>query len=146
VVVHGDCAPPAEDQYDRLITMWARLDDGWYDHPKIVASGPYGMALHAWCISYCARHLTDGYLRKNVIPAWAKPQGVKALLEVGLMEEVPGGYAVHDFLDWNPSRQQVLEERAQAKIRMARFRERENVVQAARQQLNEQRRNGMGDA
>lgn len=108
--------------------MWGRLDDGWYDHPKVVASGPYGMALHAWSISYCSRHLTDGYVRRGAIPSWARPVAVKQLVNNGLLDEVVGGFMVHDFLDWNPSRNQVLHERALAAARKDRWKERRNGI------------------
>jgi hypothetical protein len=100
--------------------MWGRLDDGWYDHPKVVACGPIGMALHAWSISYCSRHLTDGYVRKGALPTWARP-ATRTLVDNGLFDELVGGFMVHDYLDWNPSRNQVLHERELAAARKDRW-------------------------
>ena len=37
---------------------------------------------------------------------------IDKLVEVGMWEKVPGGYSVHDYLHYNPSREQVLAERA----------------------------------
>ena len=37
---------------------------------------------------------------------------IDKLVAVGMWEKVPGGYSVHDYLHYNPSREQVLAERA----------------------------------
>ena len=40
---------------------WVKLDDGFYDNPKIVAVGFDGAGLYAMCLAYCGRHMTDGF-------------------------------------------------------------------------------------
>jgi hypothetical protein len=45
--------------------VWAKLDDGILDNPKIVRVGPIGFALHAGAITWCARNLTDGFIPKQ---------------------------------------------------------------------------------
>jgi hypothetical protein len=40
------------------------------------------------------------------------------MVEVGLFDQVDGGYRLHDWLDYNPPREKVLAERAAAKRRM----------------------------
>jgi len=37
---------------------------------------------------------------------------LKMLCEIGLWDEVPHGYLIHDYLDYNPSKEEVLTERA----------------------------------
>jgi hypothetical protein len=40
---------------------------------------------------------------------------IRRLVAVGLWHEIPGGYEVHDFLDYNPSRAEVLARREATK-------------------------------
>ena len=41
---------------------WLRIDDDFYDHPKIVAAGPLAIALHVLSMGYASRHGTDGFI------------------------------------------------------------------------------------
>lgn len=97
---------------------WVRLDDQFPDHPKIAALGDDMAAagwLHVCGLCYCGRYLTDG-----VVPAaqafrltGMDKQMVKHLLErlvdVCLWENTPSGdYQIHDYLDFNPSREESL--------------------------------------
>jgi hypothetical protein len=108
---------------------WVRVDDGFADHPKIVALNHLEFRLHIWGLCYCARHLTDGFLA-NAVPQGAHfvPRGdrrervINGLLEAGLWERVDGGYLIRDFLEYNPDAASVKEKRRQNK-RVARWRE-----------------------
>ena len=109
---------------------WVRLDDAMPDKPKVRHVGPLGQALHVAGICYSARHLTDGFLPESAIPTLIdlKPRELKALvskmLEVSpgqsnpLWHREPGGYQIHDYLEYNPNRSAVLAEREKAKQRM----------------------------
>lgn len=90
--------------------LYARLAGGWHDHPKLLAVGPLGMAAHAWAISYCADQTTDGFVQTSALPPWAQRQ-VPLLIEQGLFEAVPGGVALHDYLDHAANRAQILAKR-----------------------------------
>lgn len=78
------------------------------------------VGLHALALSYCSAYLTDGFLPHNQIPRLAGdlsvllPEGepwglVKRLIEAGLWEEADGGFTIHDFLDYNPSKRETLQ-------------------------------------
>lgn len=49
---------------------------------------------------------------------------IKLLLSAGLWEPCEGGYLVHDYKDYQPSRRQVLEQRKQTAQRVSRFKQR----------------------
>jgi hypothetical protein len=49
---------------------WSKIDDQFYDHPKIVAAGPLGTALFVCGLSYCSRHLTDGFISTAQVCRW----------------------------------------------------------------------------
>lgn len=94
---------------------WVRLDDDLPDHPKIIAAGPMASWLHVCALAYCNRYLTDGFVPEGQVPKLSslnQPRRLAAaLVRVGLWEEAVGGFRVHDFLNYQPSRVQVEAER-----------------------------------
>jgi hypothetical protein len=117
---------------------WVRIDDHFPDHPKVVQAGPLGIALHVAALCYCSRHLTDGFVpaavvpnllptAQNVTPEVTRDISV-TLLEVGMWTEVRNGFQIHDYLDYNPSREKVLRERAAASRRQQKRRNDGNAV------------------
>lgn len=99
---------------------WIRVDDHFADHPKVMALGSdrlLGLGLWQVAASYCARYLTDGFVPTAHVRAHAPKKLIDRMVDVGLFDVVAGGYRLHDWLTYNPSRQQV--EEAQAKKRRA---------------------------
>lgn len=95
---------------------WGRLDDSLYDHPKLDELGSQRLpAIGLWtlCISWSNRYLTDGHVPGGRIVGLG---GTKALAErlvsAGLFEVVDGGFQIHDFLEFNDSREEVIARRA----------------------------------
>lgn len=100
--------------------MWVRLDDQAPRHPKLLSLGPLTPAggwLWLSAMSYCSTYLTDGHLTLEQLRSlwvWQPPveDVVAALVGAGMFEERGAGrYYVHDYLDYNPSKQAVLEVR-----------------------------------
>jgi hypothetical protein len=103
---------------------WLRIDDRVRTHPKIVLVGPAGAWFWFCGICYCREHLTDGFIPKGMLPSLAP--GVTgrqaatlaaALVNTRLWHSVDHGYQIHDFLDWNPSKAEVLVQRLSDKDR-----------------------------
>lgn len=95
---------------------WLRIDDRVRTHPKIANAGPAAAWLWFCGVCYCREHLTDGYIPKSVVGSLAMNlpspfRHATKLVEVRLWEDALGGYQVHDFLDWNPSKAEVLANR-----------------------------------
>ena len=95
---------------------WAKLDDGFFDHPKARAAGKDGRSLFLASLCHCAHNLTDGLVQPHDLPLLAVEAGVKAtvarkLVEVGLWREVPEGWLIRDFLQYNPSSGEVRQQR-----------------------------------
>jgi len=113
---------------------WAKLDDGYHMHPKVVRAGNAATGVHARAVSYCAFHLTDGRLPEEAAVAIQSSDvgAIERLLAVGLFERIPGGYLVHDYRKYNPSAKQVKRERRQAATRMRKHRKRYTVTSAER--------------
>lgn len=96
---------------------WVKLDDRFPDHPK--AAGLSDAAFRAYITSLCyaARFLTDGFIPLAIARKLALPK-VLIQLTVGLWDEAEDGYQIHDYLDYNPSRNSVLNKKEE--IRQAR--------------------------
>lgn len=117
---------------------WVKLDDQYPDHPKVRALGALGLAIQTAAICFCGRYLTDGILSyssadaliRSVLSPITKSDGSvwtvaltsgmsgddaekldwKVLMvEAGLWEKIDGGYRVHDYLDYNPSKREYLQ-------------------------------------
>lgn len=96
---------------------WFKVDDGFYDHPKVENLPMAARGLWLTCGVWCAKHLTDGVISaKRVRALGGTPAQIKALIKNGLWFECKGDsgakcYAFHDWFDMQPSREQVYEKR-----------------------------------
>jgi hypothetical protein len=86
--------------------MWFKVDDQFHSHPKILKAGNTAIGLWIRLGSWCAAHLTDGKVPKQVLELFAGSEHeVDALVDAGLLRlEADGGAVFHDFLDYQPSR------------------------------------------
>lgn len=121
---------------------WVRLDDQFARHPKMIAAKPDGMAMHVAAICYCNQYLTDGWVPADVAGSLLNVRRpgeiISRLCKVGAWSEHEGGYRLHDYLDFQPSREQVLADRKKARDRQ------EKARQSRRdKQRDEQRDNGV---
>lgn len=102
---------------------WVKLDDGFAEHPKIEEAGPLAAWLHVAALCYCNRQLTDGFIPEGKVGRLADVPQVKrhvaALVRVGLWHPVDGGYQIHNYLEFQPSKAKVEAEREDARKRMA---------------------------
>lgn len=96
---------------------WVKLDDKFYSHPKVASIENKmleAVGLHTLALSWSAAQLTDGFIPR---PQAARLAGgnvddlISALLQAGLWDNSERGYQIHDYLDYNPSREQVLAQR-----------------------------------
>jgi len=122
--------------------VWVRIDDHFDEHPKVAQLDDHAFALFVCGLTYCNRNLTDGFIPSmvghgqlrfcdgNPVPA------IRQLENVGMWVKVPGGWQVHDFPQYQPSKEAVLKERSeaakrQAKLRNTRSNARSNAVTSA---------------
>jgi hypothetical protein len=108
---------------------WLKLDDHLDEHPKLTrCDGDYDAALSTLVQMglYCARNLTDGLVPSRVVSRFDR-RIVDILREpfnggAGFLEDVSGGLFLHDYLDYNPSREKVLRDREQERQRKEAYR------------------------
>lgn len=106
---------------------WFKVDDSFYDHPKVKAIPRVARkgAIFLWnqAGSWSCRYLTDGLVPDHMVDELgANGKDSAALVACTLWERVPGGYLFHDWADYQFTREQVETERAAARERMMRKR------------------------
>jgi hypothetical protein len=87
---------------------WVKLDDGFYDNPKIEAAGLAAAGLYAKSLAYCGRHLTDGFVPKTFVKAHGTRAAATRLEHVGLWKQDGDGW----YIEFNFTREYVLDRRA----------------------------------
>ena len=128
---------------------WVKVDDQIDQHPKVVQAGPLALALYVAGLAYCNRSLTDGFIPSSVARrlvdwqatdkagnewalAYVDQQGgtatvnsvsvINSLVEFGLWDRASGGYRVHDYEHYQPTRAQVQARRAGTRDRVRKHR------------------------
>lgn len=121
---------------------WVRIHDGALSHPKLVGlidwKNPF--CLWVWGLSYCQMHLTDGLIPKAALPHPLAVKTAAKLVEAKTWDTHALGFTVHDYLDWNDSKELVTRKRGEAKERMANARQRSSREHSE----NEQRSSTLG--
>lgn len=103
---------------------WVKVDDQMPRHPKLLSLGRdrlicQGVWLDGMC--YASGYLTDGFIPAAVLERGCQRYADR-LVEVGLWERVEGGYRIHDYHDYQPTRAVVTESRRKAAERQSRHR------------------------
>ena len=94
---------------------WAKLDDRFHSHPKAMAAWeqePASIGLYALALSWVAAHETDGHVPSAWINRQVPVQSdrdrlTETLTEAGLLEPNGGGWLIHDYTKYNPSKAEL---------------------------------------
>jgi hypothetical protein len=104
---------------------WVNLDENFPEHPKNDSLTDGAFRLHVAGICYSNRHLTDGLIAANkvtrLVPRF-RQTALKELIDKGLWlrRDSIGCYEIHDYLQWNRSREEIESERERLrKVRSA---------------------------
>jgi hypothetical protein len=103
--------------------VWFKVDDGFYDHPKVIEAGNAAIGLWTRCGSWASKQLTDGFIPGAIVAQFGRRRDAERLIDCDLWSAVEGGYQMHDFNDHNPTSEQVKRDRKAAAERQARARE-----------------------
>jgi hypothetical protein len=108
---------------------WVKLDDGFPESPKVIGLSDKAFRVHVRALCYCSQHLTDGWVPSAKALEWGA-KSVAELIDARLWLPHVTGYAIHDFLDYNPSSESVKNERRKARERRANGGKRSGDVRA----------------
>jgi len=107
---------------------WVKIDDQFHSNPKVVAAGSDAISLYIVALSWCGGYLTDGFIPTAQVRRLALcddyETAAQRLVDVGLWHRVDGGYEVNDYLEYNPSGEEIKAKRKAAAERQAAWRER----------------------
>lgn len=91
--------------------MWVKIDDGFATHPKILTAGIVALGIQIRAICYASQNQTDGKITPSAVPLFLIGTDPTIdwpahMVQHGLWDIIPSGYVVHDYLEWNLSKNQ----------------------------------------
>lgn len=118
--------------------MWFRVNDGLFSDPKWSKTSNISRALWVTAGSWCSAYLTDGNVPRNALRSLGgTAKAAQGLVDVGLWEETETGWLFHDWKEYNPLRETVLQQRAETAARVQKHRQ--------SRQADRERRNGVSN-
>jgi len=93
---------------------WFKLDDSFYDHPKVFDAPDCAVALWTRAACWSARNLTEGFVPSGMAARLCDDPETAAreLVRRGLWERTGGGYRFHDWNDFQPSKEEATAAKA----------------------------------
>jgi hypothetical protein len=112
---------------ERREPVWVKLDDRMPRNPKVRGLSDRAFRAYIEGLCHCGEQETNGHLDRATVKAVARPRVVEELLAAGLWivagpEEF--GIWVKDYLDFNPSREDIRKQREATAARQRKWRER----------------------
>lgn len=113
------------------MSPWIRLDDDYINHPKFVALSHIAFRLWHEGMAYSRKLMTDGIITIGALKTfrYSSKSAVKELVTPlcpgasPLWEEHEGGFEIHDYLDWNPTKDVEVGRRESSRERLRKHRE-----------------------
>lgn len=103
---------------------WVRIDENALEHPKIGGLSDGAFRLWVQGLACCQKFLTDGVIADVSLRGLRaySPKRKGELVSTGLWHETDAGITVHDYLQWNESREHVMAARNHARERLQKHR------------------------
>lgn len=97
------------------------LEPDFMDHPKVGRLTAEALRAHLKALCWCAKFETDGQIPSQFAIQFAPGELLGELVAGRLwVRNEDGSFAIRDFLEYNPSREELAAERARKKRRPAR--------------------------
>lgn len=93
---------------------WAKLDDTFWMHPKVITAGNAGAGIFARMLAYCGCYLTDGLVPGPIVDSIVGKDkaAFEELARWGMVERLEsGGVLIPAFLEYNRSKERIEEDR-----------------------------------
>lgn len=114
---------------------WVRFDDRFPSNRKISLLSDRAFRLYVSAVCWSAENLTDGVILDEELTLVAHVRNINGarneLESRGLWERIEGGWRIHDYHDYQPTRHRVMEDRRRNAARQEAFRERKRAKQDA---------------
>jgi hypothetical protein len=122
---------------------WVRIDEKAMEHPKVAGLPDGAFRLWVQGLAHCQKYLTDGLIDRVSLRALRaySPKRAAELLSAKLWQAGEGETVqVHDYLEWNDSREHVMRVREQGRERIRKLRGKPcNAVTTREQSANDLR-------
>ncbi len=88
---------------------WVRVDASLPSNPKILTllsekGGDHALCVCIFALGYCAQHGTDGFVPEIALGLiHGKAKDAALLISAGLWHQIPGGFDVNDWAEYQPS-------------------------------------------
>jgi hypothetical protein len=106
--------------------------DNFPRHTRFTAVDDAAIGVWVQCLAYANEQETDGFIPSGAI-RWVSRsreadanKSIRILVAAGLLDEVDGGWAIHDYLQHNPSKEVRTAKREAARVRMWRAKDRKD--------------------
>ena len=91
---------------------WFKVDDKFHEHPKVVEArvecGWSAVGVWLGAGTWCNSHLTDGQVPRSWVALNGAQTEAAALVKAGLWVETDGGFEFKDYMDYQPSKAEVV--------------------------------------
>lgn len=100
---------------------WVRLDANLHSNYKVLTllaerNGDHALNVYCFALGYSGAHGTAGFIPIAALGLFhGKPRDAAQLVAVGMWHEVPGGYEIHDWLEYQPTDEESIARSARAK-------------------------------
>jgi hypothetical protein len=107
---------------------WVRFDDQYPIHHKVEELSDAAFRLNTAAVCWCSRNTTDGHVGERK-PILIQPRArninkvVEELVQAGLWKAAPGGWIIHDYLEYQPTKERVMSDRKASAERQKRHRD-----------------------
>lgn len=103
--------------------MWFKVDDQLWSHPKWLAAPLVARGLWVAAGSWARFYENSGEIPLAAVKLLGFTKAhAEALVKCGLFEKTDEGYLIHDFADYNPTKEQIEKKRAGGAVRVANHR------------------------
>jgi len=109
---------------------WIKIDDAFPNHPKIAGLSNEAFRAHVEALCYCGTYLTDGFIPSVIVSKNKIELAATELVEAGLWDISDNGYTIHNYLEYQSSKDEVKSAKEANKARSERYREKRELVTA----------------
>lgn len=106
--------------------QWVRVDSNLAANHKVLAlleqrGGDHALNIYVFGLGYCMNAGNDGFIPKLALGLFhGRAKDAQLLVEVGMWHELPGGWQVHDWAEYQPSSEEAVKRSEKAKRAAAR--------------------------